>query len=58
MSHSNKSIAESLSTTGYVVPIALLNPYIAGGFFADYLARGRVSSVSSPSILRFWDQTI
>jgi hypothetical protein len=40
-SHSNKSIAESLSTTGYAVPIVLLNPYIAGGFFVDYLARGR-----------------
>ena len=40
-SRSNKSIAESLSTTGYAVPIVLLNPYIAGVFFADYLARGR-----------------
>jgi hypothetical protein len=40
-SYSNKSIAESLSTTGYAVPIVLLNPYIAAGFFADYLARGR-----------------
>jgi hypothetical protein len=40
LSRSNKSIVESLSTS-YVVPIALLNPYIAGGFFADYLARGR-----------------
>jgi hypothetical protein len=39
-SRSNKSIVESLSTS-YVVPIALLNPYIAGGFFVDYLARGR-----------------
>jgi hypothetical protein len=40
MSGSNKSIAESLSTS-YIVPIALLNPYIAGGFVADYLVRGR-----------------
>jgi hypothetical protein len=40
-SHPNKSIAESLSTTGYAVPIVLLNPYIACGFLADYLARGR-----------------
>lgn len=39
-SRSNKSIAESLSTS-YLIPIAVLNPYIAGGFFADYLARGR-----------------
>jgi hypothetical protein len=40
-SHSNKSIAESLTTTGYAVPIVLMNPYVAGGIFADYLARGR-----------------
>jgi hypothetical protein len=38
-SHSNKSISESLSTT-YAVPIALLNPYVAGGIFVDYLVRG------------------
>ena len=43
-SHSNKSIAESLSTS-YIVPIALLNPYIAGVFFVDYLARGRFHSL-------------
>ena len=41
LSHRNKSIAESLSTTGYAIPIAVLNPYLAGGLFADYLARGR-----------------
>lgn len=40
-SHSNKSIAESLTTTGYAVPLALMNPYLAGGLFVDYLARGR-----------------
>ena len=37
----NKSIAESLSTTAYAVPIALVNPYLAGGIFVDYLVRGR-----------------
>ena len=41
LSHSNKSVAESLSTTLYAVPIALVNPYIAGALFVDYLARGR-----------------
>ena len=41
LSHRNKSIAESLSTTGYAIPIAVMNPYLAGGLFADYLARGR-----------------
>ncbi len=40
-SGSNKSVAESLSTTPYAVPIAVLNPYVAGGLFVDYLARGR-----------------
>jgi hypothetical protein len=40
-SHSTKSIAESLTTTGYAVPIVLINPYLAGGIFVDYLARGR-----------------
>ncbi len=40
-SRSNKSVAESLSTTGYAIPIALMNPYLAGGLFVDYLLRGR-----------------
>jgi len=40
MSRSNKSIAESLITTGYAIPIAILNPYLAGGLFVDYLVRG------------------
>jgi hypothetical protein len=40
-SRSNKSIAESLATTAYAIPIALLNPYVAGGLFVDYLVRGR-----------------
>lgn len=41
LSHSNHGVAESLSTTGYAIPIAVLNPYIAGGLFVDYLVRGR-----------------
>lgn len=41
MSRANKSIAESLTTTAYAVPIVLMNPYLAGGIFVDYLARGR-----------------
>ena len=40
-SRSNKSLTESLATTVYAVPIALLNPYLAGGLFVDYLLRGR-----------------
>ena len=41
MSRSNKSVAASLITTGYAVPIAIFNPYLAGGIFVDYLVRGR-----------------
>lgn len=41
LSRSNKSISESLITTGYAIPIAVLNPYLAGGLFVDYLIRGR-----------------
>ncbi len=48
-SHSNKGIAESLITTGYVVPIVLLNPYLAGGLFADYLMRSRYHLIPSDS---------
>jgi hypothetical protein len=41
MSHPNLSVAGSLMTTGYAIPIAILNPYLAGGLFLDYLVRGR-----------------
>lgn len=41
LSKANKNIAESLITTGYAVPIVVLNPYLAGGLFVDYLVRGR-----------------
>ncbi|MDR3741998.1 MAG: hypothetical protein P4L40_23505 [Terracidiphilus sp.] len=44
-SHANKSIAESLVTTGYAVPIALLNPYLVGGLFVDYLVRGHYNLI-------------
>lgn len=40
-SRANKNIAESLTTTVYAVPLALANPYLAGGIFVDYLVRGR-----------------
>ena len=39
-SGANKNIDESFVTTLYAVPIALLNPYLAGGLFVDYLVRG------------------
>lgn len=41
MSRNNKGISESLITTGYAVPIAILNPYLAGGLFVDYVIHGR-----------------
>jgi len=40
-SRTNKGISESLVTTGYAIPIAILNPYLAGGLFVDYVLRGR-----------------
>lgn len=40
-SGSIRGIDESLITTVYAIPIALINPYLAGGLFVDYLARGR-----------------
>ena len=43
-SRANKNISEALITSGYAVPIVLLNPYIAGGLFVDFLVhrRGRL----------------
>ena len=40
LSRANKSISESLITTGYAIPIAVMNPYLAGGLFVDYVVRG------------------
>ena len=34
-------VTESLFVNGYVLPVVVFNPYIAGGLFADYLLRGR-----------------
>jgi hypothetical protein len=52
LSGSNKEVAESLVTTVYAAPIALANPYLAGGIFVDYLVRGRVHLIpKDPEIL-------
>lgn len=56
ISHSNKSVSASLMTTGYAVPIALINPYIAGGIFVDYLTRGRYPLLSKRAVLLAPDQ--
>jgi hypothetical protein len=39
-SGTNKDISEALITTGYALPIAVLNPYLAGALLVDYIARG------------------
>jgi len=52
LSHPNKSVAASLMTPGYAVPLVLLNPYVAGGIFVDYLVRGRYPHVhGKPEVL-------
>lgn len=52
MSKHNKSVAASLITTGYAIPITLLNPYLAGGIFIDYVVRGRYPLVPhDPAVL-------
>ncbi len=40
-SHSIKGIDESFVTTVYAIPLVIVNPYLAGGLFVDYLVRGR-----------------
>jgi hypothetical protein len=40
-SRRNQSVAESLITRGYVLPLAFISPYIVGGVLADYLLWGR-----------------
>jgi len=40
-SHSNKSIAKSLITSGYVVPLFFISPYIDAAIVVDYLGWGR-----------------
>jgi hypothetical protein len=51
-SGANKDIAESLITTGYAVPIAVLNPYLAGALVVDYLVRGHFNFVPKhPQVL-------
>jgi len=51
-SHSAKGIDESFVTTIYAIPIALMNPYLAGGLFVDYLVRGRYHLIyKEPTVL-------
>jgi len=51
-SGSVKGIDESFVTTVYAIPIAIVNPYLAGGLFVDYLVRGRYRLVpKNPEVL-------
>jgi hypothetical protein len=40
-SRANHGVAESFLTTGVAIPLALVNPYLAGGIVVDYMVRGR-----------------
>ena len=44
-----KGIDESIVTTIYAIPIALANPYLAGGLFINYLVRGRYQLIPKNS---------
>jgi hypothetical protein len=51
-SRSPKGIDESIVTTVYAVPLAIANPYLAGGLFVDYLIRGRYHLIpKDPEVL-------
>lgn len=58
LSRSNKDVDESLSTTLYVIPIALVNPYFAVGLFVDYLVRGRYRIVPRHPLVLMPDDLI
>jgi hypothetical protein len=40
-SRANHGVAASFISTGVAVPLALVNPYLAGAIVVDYIARGR-----------------
>ncbi|HEV2322966.1 MAG TPA: hypothetical protein VGS10_03340 [Terracidiphilus sp.] len=51
-SQKNKDVAESFVTTAYAVPLTIISPYITGGLFIDYLARGRYQLIRKhPEVL-------
>jgi hypothetical protein len=57
-SRSNKSIAMSLITSGYVVPFYFISPYLAGAVVADYLIWGRYPlGLKHPPVLTPADMT-
>ena len=49
---SNNGVAEAFLTTGYAVPLALINPYIAAGIVIHYLVQGRTHPLpKNPTVL-------
>jgi hypothetical protein len=40
-SRANHGVAASLISNGFAIPIAIVNPYLAGAIVTDYIARGR-----------------
>jgi len=40
LARSNNGVAEGFLTTGYAIPVAILNPWLAGGILADFLVQG------------------
>lgn len=57
-SRSNKSIAMSLITSGYVVPFYFISPYLAGAVVVDYLVWGRYPlGLKHPPVLTPGDMT-
>jgi hypothetical protein len=45
LSHANKGIDESFVTTLYAIPITILNPYVTGALFVDYVVRGQYHTI-------------
>jgi hypothetical protein len=57
-SRANKSIAQSLITSGYVVPFYFISPYLAGAVVVDYLVWGRYPlGLKHPPVLPPGDMT-
>ena len=57
-SRANKSIAQSLITSGYIVPFYFISPYLAGAVVVDYLVWGRYPlGLKHPPVLVPGDMT-
>lgn len=55
---SNNGVAEGILTTGYAIPVAVFNPWLAGGIALDYVAEGRSHLLPKhPTVLEPQDLT-